>query len=221
MYGASSPTLRDYPMRHRTTLLGSTSASITIGSNIRALAAFFPAIVSAKRRQVASDMDSSLPEPPLSSKARVLSQTQHYSDRIAPRSSAAGILISWAVPRSVWASYEIGLPLASRHMQDNCGSTLLQASLWQGFRRRSQQILPDSPREPMPINDELAAMRSHRNRIHRYSQLLERELPEHDRSYLEGRLSEECRALRRLTDAVFPIALGLPRRITLSVRSAE
>lgn len=73
----------------------------------------------------------------------------------------------------------------------------------------------------MPISDQLAAMRSHRNQIHRYRQLLTRELPEHDRGYLQDRLSQECRAFRSLTDAVFPIVVRVPRGIPISARSAE
>ncbi|WP_285812923.1 hypothetical protein [Bradyrhizobium sp. 62B] len=73
----------------------------------------------------------------------------------------------------------------------------------------------------MSLNDQLAAMRSHRNRINLYRQLLEHELPEHDRSYFEGRLSEEYRAFKSLTDTVFPITLGLPRKLSLSLQSAD
>ncbi|MGY8684835.1 hypothetical protein Q2941_44875 [Bradyrhizobium sp. UFLA05-153] len=55
------------------------------------------------------------------------------------------------------------------------------------------------------IEEEFAAMRGHRNRIHRYRRLLENQPGERERRYLEQRLSEEYSAFDALVAASFPL----------------
>ncbi|WP_082908193.1 hypothetical protein [Bradyrhizobium neotropicale] len=62
----------------------------------------------------------------------------------------------------------------------------------------------------MPISDELAALRSHRNQIHRYRRLLKSQLAEYERQYFERRLSEERHAFEALAAAAFPLAFEIP-----------
>jgi hypothetical protein len=62
----------------------------------------------------------------------------------------------------------------------------------------------------MMISEKLAALRSHRNRIHRYRRLLETQLTELEREYIERRLSEEHRALEALMGSTFPLVFKVP-----------
>lgn len=54
-------------------------------------------------------------------------------------------------------------------------------------------------------DDEFAALRSHRNRIHRDRRLLESEPTEFERQCLKQRLSEELGAFDALVAAKFPL----------------
>ncbi|WP_271575106.1 hypothetical protein [Bradyrhizobium sp. CCBAU 11361] len=58
------------------------------------------------------------------------------------------------------------------------------------------------------ISEILAAMRSHRNRIHRYRGLLE--VAGLERQYVEKRLCEERGALDALVSAMFPLVFNIP-----------
>ncbi|AMA61482.1 hypothetical protein BCCGELA001_26285 [Bradyrhizobium sp. CCGE-LA001] len=65
------------------------------------------------------------------------------------------------------------------------------------------------------LDENLARIRVHRDNIRRYRNLLETQLSELERQFIERRISEEKSALEALTSEVFPIALTLPlsRRI--------
>lgn len=60
------------------------------------------------------------------------------------------------------------------------------------------------------IDDKLALLRAHRNNIGRYRRLLETELTEFERRFLERRLSEERAAIEKLSASTFPLALTSP-----------
>ncbi|MCP3380548.1 MULTISPECIES: hypothetical protein [unclassified Bradyrhizobium] len=60
------------------------------------------------------------------------------------------------------------------------------------------------------ISEDLAAMRSHRNRIHRYRGLLEGQPTDLERQYLEQRLSEERCAFDALVVGSFPLVFRIP-----------
>ena len=49
------------------------------------------------------------------------------------------------------------------------------------------------------IDEQLARLRVHGNNIHRYRRLLKGNLTDHEREFIEGRLSEEQSAILRLT----------------------
>ena len=57
------------------------------------------------------------------------------------------------------------------------------------------------------IDEKLALLRARRSNIRRYSRLLETELTEFERRYIERRLSEERTAMQELTASTFPFAL--------------
>ncbi|WOH63681.1 hypothetical protein [Bradyrhizobium sp. BWA-3-5] len=59
------------------------------------------------------------------------------------------------------------------------------------------------------ISENLAAMRTHRNRIHCYRRLLEAQLTKPERQYLETRLSEELCAFEDLKAAIFPLVFTI------------
>ena len=61
------------------------------------------------------------------------------------------------------------------------------------------------------MDESLARMRTHRNNIRRYRQLLQTRLTELERQYVERRLSEELSALESLSNAACPFRLP-PRR---------
>lgn len=62
------------------------------------------------------------------------------------------------------------------------------------------------------LDEKLARIRAHRNNIHRYRSLLETQLSDIERQYIERRLSEENTALEALTSQTFPITLAMPTR---------
>ena len=57
------------------------------------------------------------------------------------------------------------------------------------------------------IDQELARLRTHRRNIQRYRNLLQTNLTELEREYIERRLSDEQLALETLTGSTFPVAL--------------
>lgn len=71
------------------------------------------------------------------------------------------------------------------------------------------------------ISEDLAAMRTHRNRIHYYRRLLEAQLTEPERQYVEMRLSEELCAFEDLKAAIFPLVFTIsnPRTVQRCARA--
>src|SRR5690349_13147783 len=63
------------------------------------------------------------------------------------------------------------------------------------------------------IKEHLARLRAHRANVHRYRRLLTTRLSELERTYIEGRLSEEQAAINGLLGETFPDRLSalLPR----------
>ena len=60
------------------------------------------------------------------------------------------------------------------------------------------------------IDERLARLRTHRNNIARYRGLLKIKLTNHERQFIERRLSEEQSDFERLAAGTFPIAFALP-----------
>jgi hypothetical protein len=52
------------------------------------------------------------------------------------------------------------------------------------------------------IDEQLARLRVYANNIHRYRRVLKGELTDHEREFIEGRLSEEQSAMLRLTKGI-------------------
>jgi hypothetical protein len=58
------------------------------------------------------------------------------------------------------------------------------------------------------MNDaDLARIRAHRGNIHRYRRLLATHLADHERAYIERRLSEERACMENLSQQTFPYSL--------------
>ncbi|MDX6556999.1 MAG: hypothetical protein QOF72_48 [Blastocatellia bacterium] len=55
------------------------------------------------------------------------------------------------------------------------------------------------------IDEQFARMRTHRNNIHRYRQLLQTKLTELERDFIERRLTEEQSALDGSAASAFPL----------------
>lgn len=55
------------------------------------------------------------------------------------------------------------------------------------------------------IDEQLTRLRVHGNNIHRYRRLLKGDLTDHERQFVERRLSEEQAAIQRLTANGFPL----------------
>lgn len=55
------------------------------------------------------------------------------------------------------------------------------------------------------IDEQFARMRTHRNNIHRYRQLLQTKLTELERDFIERRLTEEQSALDCSAASAFPL----------------
>ena len=55
------------------------------------------------------------------------------------------------------------------------------------------------------IDEQFARMRTHRNNIHRYRQLLQTKLTELERDFIEKRLTEEQSALDGSAASAFPL----------------
>ena len=60
------------------------------------------------------------------------------------------------------------------------------------------------------IDEQLARLRVYANNIHRYRRVLKGELTDHEREFVEGRLSEEQFAMLRLTTEGITIYEALP-----------
>ena len=60
------------------------------------------------------------------------------------------------------------------------------------------------------IDEQLARLRTHRDSIGRYRRLLQTQLTDLERQFIERRLSEEQSAYERLWKATFPIVFKLP-----------
>jgi hypothetical protein len=56
------------------------------------------------------------------------------------------------------------------------------------------------------IDAKFALLRTHRNNIHRYRRLLNTELTELERQFIERRLAEERSAMEKLSASAFPFA---------------
>lgn len=69
------------------------------------------------------------------------------------------------------------------------------------------------------IDESIARMRSHRNNIRRYRQLLRTRLTELERQYIERRLSEEESALQALARTGLPLSPTSPRTPSTSASS--
>ncbi len=61
------------------------------------------------------------------------------------------------------------------------------------------------------IDDKLARIRTTVNNIRRYRRLLETQLTETERQFIERRLSEERATLQNLQAETFPMAFRLPQ----------
>jgi hypothetical protein len=60
------------------------------------------------------------------------------------------------------------------------------------------------------IDESLALIRTHRNNILRYRRLLQTELTDLEREFIERRLSEEEMAFQAVADSAFPVAFKMP-----------
>ena len=58
--------------------------------------------------------------------------------------------------------------------------------------------------------DKLAEMRTRRNNIRRYRRLLETELTDLERNFIERRLTEECSEFESLMASTLPMTLTIP-----------
>jgi hypothetical protein len=86
-----------------------------------------------------------------------------------------------------------------------------------GFPLNAKGLKLPTPGEPTMTDESLARMRSHRNNIRRYRELLKTRLTELEREYIERRLSEEQSALQALTSTALPFSLTRPRNPSSSV----
>ena len=64
------------------------------------------------------------------------------------------------------------------------------------------------------IDEKFARLRTHRNNISRYRQLLKTELSELERQFIERRLNEEKSAMESLATPGIPITFEIPKPIT-------
>ena len=64
------------------------------------------------------------------------------------------------------------------------------------------------------IDEKFALLRTHRNNIMRYRQLLKTKLTECERQFVERRLSEERSAMEKLAASTFPLAFQIPSKST-------
>jgi predicted house-cleaning noncanonical NTP pyrophosphatase (MazG superfamily) len=69
------------------------------------------------------------------------------------------------------------------------------------------------------IEESFARLRTHRNNIQRYRQLLETKLTELERQFIERRRSEEQSALETLAATTFPLTFEIPKAPTQDPRA--
>lgn len=60
------------------------------------------------------------------------------------------------------------------------------------------------------LDEKFARLRTHRNNIHRYRRLLNTELNELERRFIEKRLSEERSAMENVAASAFPLTFPMP-----------
>jgi len=63
----------------------------------------------------------------------------------------------------------------------------------------------------MMLDVDFARIRAHRNNIHRYQRLLGTKLSDHERRFVERRLSEERASMDALAAQTFPVAFAFPK----------
>jgi len=68
----------------------------------------------------------------------------------------------------------------------------------------------------MMLDADMARIRAHRNNIHRYRRLLQTNLSDLERQFIERRLAEEQSLLDALAAETFPIAYPQGRRAAAS-----
>jgi hypothetical protein len=69
----------------------------------------------------------------------------------------------------------------------------------------ARNLTPDRQWMTTMIDEQFARMRTHRNNIHRYRQLLQTNLTELERDFIEKRLTEEQSALDGSAASAFPL----------------
>jgi hypothetical protein len=77
----------------------------------------------------------------------------------------------------------------------------------------SSEGLPRSPykKDELGMHLDIAAIRTHRNNIHRYRRLLRTELSELERDFIDRRMADERTALDALVGETFPVTFPLPK----------
>ena len=74
------------------------------------------------------------------------------------------------------------------------------------------------------FEENLARIRTHRNNIHRYRRLLQPELSDLERDFIERRMADEQATLDALLAETFPVTFPLPRdpsSVSSSLESAS
>jgi hypothetical protein len=73
----------------------------------------------------------------------------------------------------------------------------------------------------MMVDEKLARLRTHRNNIGRYRRLLNTQLTDCERQFIEKRLSEERSAMESLAASTFPLTFQMPARGGYATPTAE
>jgi len=76
--------------------------------------------------------------------------------------------------------------------------------------RSNGALLPEAEETTM-FDESLARIRTHRNNIHRYRRLLQTQLSDLERDFIERRMAYEQTALDALVAETFPMAFFLPK----------
>jgi len=71
------------------------------------------------------------------------------------------------------------------------------------------------------FEENLARIRTHRNNIHRYRRLLQTELSDLERDFIERRMADEQAALDALLAETFPVTFTLPKDPSSASSSLE
>jgi len=71
------------------------------------------------------------------------------------------------------------------------------------------------------FEENLARIRTHRNNIHRYRRLLQTELSDLERDFIERRMADEQGALDALLAETFPVTFRLPKDPSSASSSLE